>query len=312
MSTLHPALVTWLKKSNALMEELAANGFKATPVNAREALAGLTRIHVKHIPPVAWVQDDYVDTPDYRVPVRIYHPRPDEALPVLVYFHGGGHMAGSVTVYDPICRKLARATDHIVVAPEYRLAPECPYPAGITDAYGVIKNLWRTLDGRGLKYSPLLSVGGDSGGGAMTATVTGKGQFDAGLSIRKQFMIYPSLDYTMSTPSIEENGKGYLLDRDKIFWYLDSYFQKGEDRKAASPLFWEFTPRLPETLMITAAFCPLRDEGIAYVQKARAAGLVVEHLHFDDMIHAFVNLEELVPDACRKMYETIGAFLQKV
>lgn len=311
MSALHPDLVTWLEKTNALMARLEADGFKATPINAREALAGLISLHVKHVPPVAWVQDDYVDTPAYRVPVRIYHPRPDAALPVLVYFHGGGHMAGSVSVYDPVCRKLARAADHIVVAPEYRLAPECPYPAGITDACGVIRNLWRTLDERGLKYSPLLSVGGDSAGGAMTATVTGKGQSDTGLAIRKQFMIYPSLDYTMSTPAIEENGKGYLLDREKVAWYFDCYFQHNEDRKAASPLFWEFTPRLPETLMITAEFCPLRDEGIAYVQKARAAGLVVEHLHFDDMIHAFVNLEAIVPDACHRMYEAIGAFLKR-
>lgn len=309
MRQLHPQLEEWLKKSNALMAMLVAGGYKATPITARDGLAALTKGCVKDVPAVSWVQDDYVDTPDYRVPVRIYHPKPEEALPVLVYFHGGGHMAGSVSVYDPICRKLALAANHIVVAPEYRLAPECPYPAGITDALGVVKYLWRTLDDRGLKHQRRLSVGGDSGGGAMTATVTGRAQFDASLAIRKQVMIYPSLDYTMSTPSIEENAVGYLLEKEKVVWYFDSYFQHGEDRKAASPLFWEFTTRLPETMIVTAEFCPLRDEGVAYVEKARAAGVQVRHLHMPDMIHAFINMEDLVPEACRTMYEAIGDFL---
>lgn len=309
MRRLHPQLEDWLKKSNALMAALVAGGFKATPITARDGLAALTREYVKDVPAVSWVQDDYVDTRNYRVPVRIYHPKPDEALPVLVYFHGGGHMAGSVSVYDPICRKLALAARHIVVAPEYRLAPECPYPAGITDALGVVKYLWRTLDDRGLKYQRQLSVGGDSGGGAMTATVTGRAQFDSSLAIRRQVMIYPSLDYTMSTPSIEENATGYLLEKEKVAWYFDSYFQHGEDRKAASPLFWEYTPRLPETLIVTAEFCPLRDEGIAYLEKARAAGVPVRHLHMPDMIHTFINMEDLAPEACRTVYRVIGEFL---
>lgn len=310
MRKLHPNLVPWLEKNNALVAKLVAEGFKATPINAREGLAKLTLLNVTHIPPVAWIQDDYVDTMDYRVPVRIYDPKPQEELPVLIYFHGGGHMSGSVRVYDPICRKLALATDHIVVAPEYRLAPECPYPDALTDAFGVVKYVWKTLDSRKLKYRKQLSLGGDSGGGAMTATVTGKSQYDPTVAIHKQFMIYPSVDYTMGMPSIQENAVGYLLQTEKIGWYFDEYFRHGEDRKAASPLYWEFTNRLPASLIITAEFCPLRDEGIAYVKKLREAGVPVEHLHLDDMIHTFMNMEDVVPDACAKVYKTVGAFLK--
>lgn len=310
MRHLHPHLIPWLEAHNALVKKLLAEGFKATPTNAREGLAGMTWLYVKTIPHVAWVRDDYVITPVYHVPVRIYHPKPQEELPVLLYFHGGGHMAGSVSVYDPICRKLALATEHIVVAPEYRLAPECPYPAGVVDACGVVKNIWRTLEGRGLRYRRELSIGGDSGGGALTATVTGRMQFDNGVDIKKQFMIYPSLDYTLSTPGVEENASGYLLQKANVMWYFDSYFQYGEDRKAVSPLFWEFTARLPKTLVITAEFCPLRDEGIRYTEKAIDAGVYTEHLHFDDMIHAFIHLEDLVPDACMKLYSAIGDFLK--
>ena len=132
-----PNLQPWLEQYNRLIKELAQTGFKQTPTNAREGLARLTRDLVTDIPQVAWIQDDLVLAPEYTVPVRIYHPAPATRLPVLIYCHGGGHMAGSVTVYDPLCRKLALACRHIVVSPEYRLAPECPFPAAVRDAYYV-------------------------------------------------------------------------------------------------------------------------------------------------------------------------------
>jgi acetyl esterase/lipase len=291
------------------MKELLETGPKQTPTNTREGLANLTLLLVTDSPKISWVQDDLVNAQDYAIPVRIYHPRPDASLPVLIYYHGGGHMAGSVTVYDPICRKIALATEHIVVSVDYRLAPECPYPLGVNDAYNVVKNIWATLDGQGLNYQRQLSIAGDSAGGALCATVAHNSQHDEGIDIRRQAMIYPSLDYTLTSDSIEENAEGYLLQKEKIIWYFDNYFQKGENRKNASPLYMEFTNQLPETLVITTEFCPLRDEGFAYVEKMKSTSLYVEHLHFDDMIHAFLNLESLVKDECETVYRKIGEFL---
>ncbi len=291
------------------MKELQRTGFKQTPANTREGLANLTMQHVTESPEVSWVQDDLVNASDYAIPVRIYHPTPDARLPVLIYYHGGGHMAGSVTVYDPICRKMALAAKHIVVSVDYRLAPESPYPLGVNDAYNVVKNIWATLDGKGLNYQRRLSIAGDSAGGALCATVAHISQHEAGIDIRRQAMIYPSLDYTLTLNSTEENAEGYLLQKEKIMWYFDNYFQKGENRKSASPLYMEFTGQLPETLVITAGFCPLRDEGIAYVEKVKPTGVYVEHLHFDDMIHAFLNLENLVKDECETVYRKIGEFM---
>ena len=310
MRAIHPALVPWFEKYNAVNDKLLAEGFKQTPINAREGLASMARTYVTNVPAVPWIQDDYVATPDYDVPVRIYHPEPGVKLPVLIYFHGGGHVVGSVPIYDPVCRKLALATRHIVVAPEYRLAPECPYPAGIIDACNVAKYLWNTLDTRNLSYERTLSLAGDSAGGGMSAVVSARAQFDASLDIRRQVLIYPWVDYTMSSPSIEQNATGYTLPKSKIIWFFDTYFAHGEDRKAVSPLFWEFTPDLPETLVLTAEFCPLRDEGKAYADKVRAAGVRSEYLNFDDMPHTFLCMEDLVPEACAKLYTTIGAFLQ--
>ncbi len=302
-------LQKWLENHNRLVKELLDKGFKQTPTNAREGLSKLTQRLVTKWPEISWVQDDLVDAPHYSVPVRIYHPAPDSLLPVLIYYHGGGHMAGNVTVYDPICRKIALSSQHIVVSPDYRLAPECPYPAGVHDAYNVAKRIWTTLDGRGLKYQRRLAIAGDSGGGALCATVAHKAQHDAGIDIRRQALIYPSLDYTINSASIEENGTGYLLEKKKIIWFFDNYFQDGENRKTASPLYMDFTNNLPETLMITAEFCPLRDEGFAYIEKMKSATIQVEHFYFDDMIHAFINMENLVQEECAAVYRKIGEFL---
>lgn len=309
MRRISPNLQPWLEQYNRLLKELSEKGFRPTPISAREGLANLTRALVTAKPPIAWIQDDLVQTPGYPVPVRIYHPLPESRLPVLIFYHGGGHMAGSVTVYDPLCRKLALACRHIVVCPEYRLTPECPFPAGLQDAYYTARNIWPTLDSRDLKYERRLSLAGDSGGGALCATVCHLAQHDAGMDVPHQALIYPSLDYTMTAPSLDLNATGYLLEKEKIAWYFDNYFQHAENRRAASPLYMEITHRFAETLVITAEFCPLRDEGVAYVKKVRDAGGQAQHLHFDDMIHAFMNMEDLVKEACQSVYRAVGEFL---
>lgn len=286
------------------------NGFKQTPTNAREGLATLTKGLVTERPEVPWTQDDLVKGAVFNVPVRLYHPDPESHLPVLVYFHGGGHMAGSITVYDSICRKLAIASEHLVVSVDYRLAPECPYPFGLIDGLTVVKNVWTTLNQRNLNYTRQLSIGGDSGGGALCASVAHITQHDTEVDITRQMLVYPSLDYTMSMKSMDENGTGYLLHKDKIEWFFENYFQHNEDRKKASPLFMEVTKNLPQSMIITTEFCPLRDEGIVYVKKLEDSGVSTNHLHFDDMTHAFINMENLVKEQCNTFYREAGAFLK--
>jgi acetyl esterase len=311
MRCVAPKLQQWLDRYNRLVADQLEKGFKPTPTNAREGLANLTFALVTDCPDVAWIQDDIIASDPYAVPVRIYDPQPDTKLPVLVYYHGGGHMAGSISVYDPICRKLALATRHIVVSVDYRRAPECAFPAAVVDACNVARDVWPVLDGRDLPYRGRLSIAGDSGGGALCATVAHKTQFDADIDIRRQVLIYPSLDYTVSMPSVEDNGVGYLLQKDKILWYFDHYFQHMEDRQAASPLHMEITNKFPQTFVVTAEFCPLRDEGRAYVRRVQSAGIDAQNLHFDDMIHAFLNMEDLAKEACETVYQAVGGFLNR-
>lgn len=122
MREVSPKLRPWLENFNILLSGQLADGFKPTPTNAREGLINLTKGMVTDILDIAWRQDHIIHGPGYDVPVRIYHPEPSTELPVFLYFHGGGHMAGSLTVYDPIGRKTAIATQHIVVSVDYRLA----------------------------------------------------------------------------------------------------------------------------------------------------------------------------------------------
>ena len=303
-------LVPWLKNFNEIViPNLIKNKFKPTCVNAREGLANLTKELVTNIPDVTQILDGIVEAKEYNVPVRIYNPNPKKELPIIIYYHGGGHMAGSVTVYDPICRKLANKTNHIVISVEYRLAPENPYPAGIIDSYNVVKNIWKVLDLNKIRYKKELSLVGDSGGAANVASVTMKAQFDLEVKIKNQVLIYPSIDYTMGFPSMKENSVGYLLHKSKIEWYFDNYFQNNEDRKKASPLYMEFSSEVSRTLVFTTMFDPLRDEGREYVKQLKNVDVEVEHYEFPDMIHTFLMMEDLVEEECETVYQKINLFL---
>lgn len=301
----------WLADSREAARQAHEQGFRLTVTNIREALDGLTRHFVRPGPEIARVHDDHIAGPDYRVPVRIYHPRPERRLPVALFVHGGGHVAGGVSLYDPIARKLALAAQRVVVSIEYRLAPECPYPAGLKDTLACSKQVFRLLESLAMTHEPRLALVGDSGGGALCATVSHLGQFEAGLAIERQVLIYPSLDYTLSEASVNELGEGYLLERDRILWMCDAYLQHAENRRSISPLFMELTADYPPTLVITAEFDPLRDEGMAYAARLQQSGSRSAHLHLPGMVHAFLNLEELVPEPCQEAYAAIGTFLSR-
>ncbi|MGW8194268.1 MAG: alpha/beta hydrolase [Desulforhopalus sp.] len=300
----------WLTNYNAQLDSLKTSRFKLTPKSARQGMEMLTTTLVTHCPDVSLLKDGEVEGEGGAIPVRMYHPEPEHKLPVLVYLHGGGHMCGSIEVYDPICRKIALAARRIVVSVDYRLSPEFPYPAGIEDGRAVLKNCYGLLDKAQLKFTKRLALGGDSAGGAMSATLAHDCQYDPDIDISDLALIYPSLDYTMSSDSYRRFASGYLLERENIRWYFEKYFQSEENRRDASPLFMDVTSSFPNTFIVTAGYCPLCDEGIRFVKKLQDEGIVVSHIHFADMIHAFLNMEDLVPERCTEVYEKLGLFLR--
>ncbi|MGB0721403.1 MAG: alpha/beta hydrolase [Gammaproteobacteria bacterium] len=309
--TLHPALVAFLAQANAIGAVRRAQGYEHTPVNMRENLDVMTRRFVSAPVEVEQVVDTLVPGhgADPAVPVRIYRVASAPPRPVIVFAHGGGHMAGSVSVYDGIARRVARATGHVVVSVEYRLAPECPYPAGLRDLITVLGGVYTSLERRGIGHLRALTVMGDSGGAAITASAVHAMADHAEINIAHQVLIYPSLDYSFSQASMDDLGEGYLLERERIQWLFDHYLPASTDRRAVSPLFMDIPDHYPGTLVITAGFDPLRDEGAAYVQRLRAAGHDAELEVFTDMIHAFLNLEDLVPEACARCYARIADFV---
>jgi len=280
-----------------------------TPALAREGLAALTYPLCTPGVPTMRVHDDVLAGTSSPIPIRLYDPAPARELPVCLYLHGGGHMAGSIAVYDPICRRLAATADCRVVAVEYRLAPEHPYPQGLHDCAQALAQLPAWLAEHGLSLPGGLTVAGDSGGGALTASLSAMAHARDDFPIARQVLIYPGLDYTLSQASVRENGSGYLLDAARTRWYFDQYFQNGEDRAAASPLTMPAT-QLPPTLLFTAGFCLLRDEGYAYAERLHRLGTPCTHWQLPGMIHAFLNMHALVPDACEAVYREMGRFMR--
>ncbi len=305
---LAPELTEFIAQLNQAAEQAIADGIVPTPELARINLAKLSAFVTKS-PYIAYAQQSELAIEGKYIPVRIYSPTPEEKLPVLIYFHGGGHMCGDTQLYDPMCRKIALASNCVVISVDYRLAPECPYPAGLDDAETVLR-YYKTLLGE-VAFTEQVMIGGDSAGGAMCASLVMRKAQGADLQIDKQILIYPSVDYSYSFPSFIENGDGYLLTKQRVQWYFEHYFQQEENRKAVSPVYGPLNYESPQTLVITASCDPLRDEGIAYHKRISDLDIYTEHFDFEGMVHAFMNLEDLVPKQCEQLYSKIAQFIKK-
>jgi acetyl esterase/lipase len=315
-----PKLVPFLEQANTAIAAFKATGQGFSAELVRQGLDNLSAL-IGAGPNMSTVKDDFLVTPSHNIPVRIYNPAPNDVLPVLLHFHGGGHMCGSVDLYDPISRKLALATHAIVICADYRLAPEHPYPAGLDDCQQVLERYKSLLTG--MKHSDELYIAGDSAGGAICTSLvmnnSSNEKTNDSVKIDKQILVYPSVDYTMVSASIEENGQGFLLEKDKVQWYFQQYLQVGnldQDEIAqakaveASPLLGQFSANMPTTLVITAGCDPLRDEGIAYAKSLAEVGVSVEQYSFDGMTHAYMLLNDLVSDECEQTYQLIGQFVK--
>ncbi len=307
-------LKDFIAQVNLTATEAKQNGVKLTPNLVRTNLDKLA-VFIGEGPELSYVEEkkltsDVVGGADYySVKVRVYSPSQKEKLPVVVHFHGGGHMCGGVVLYDAISRKIAKAGHCIVIAVEYRLAPEFPYPMGIDDCQYALEHYKEVLTK--VNFNEQLMIAGDSGGGAICTTLASNNLNNDAVKIDKQILIYPSVDYTMSSASVDENGTGFLLEKEKVLWYFEHYFQAQESREKASPLFMTMDRNMPETLIITAGCDPLRDEGIAYKNALIKQGVNVELHVFDGMIHAYMLLDSLVTDECRQTYQLIGKFIKK-
>ncbi|NLG05050.1 MAG: alpha/beta hydrolase [Clostridia bacterium] len=240
----------------------------------------------------------------HEVPIRIYMPSEDtlriegmsgNTLPVLLFMHGGGWITEGVETYDRVCAALAKNTGHVVVSVSYRLAPEHPFPAGLHDCYAVAKAIYtnRFL----LNVDPdRITIIGDSAGGNLTAALSLMARDRGEFMPKRQILIYPALnnDYSEHSiyQSVTDNGTDFLLTRQKLVQYLDLYQNTQEDRQNPyfAPLIAEDLSHQPRTLIITAEFDPLRDEGEAYGKRLLEAGVEVSVHRIKDALHGFFAL----------------------
>jgi acetyl esterase len=307
---LKPELEEMIRKA---FEQAVATHFTLTPHSRREqAMYSHMAWDLPKVPVADSIDTVLDECGEYNVPVRIYRPSLDKALPVLIYYHGGGFVIDNVMTYDPVCRRLANATQHIVVSPEYRLAPECPYPAAEVDALAVARRIMPKLDELNIPYVKDISVSGDSAGGYLAAVVSAALQDDPDGAITHQVLIYPCLDMTLGYPSTKENGiDKYGSNIKKMQWYFNNYFQHGEDMKAVSPLYGRLTKNMPPTQMFVVHFCPFRDEGKAYVEKLKELGVPTELYEIQGVVHAYINMETMCFDEIQFTYEKMADFLNK-
>lgn len=311
--TMHPAFRAYLDDLNPLIAQAKANGTQATPESARAALAGLNQFAQPAVA-VAEIFDrsfGYVDATGATVPVpvRVYVPKPGEPSAVIVFVHGGGHMAGDLDVYDYSARRTADATGMVVVSVDYRRSPETPFPGGLTDSYQAVLHLDEVLTG--IAHDEHVYAVADSGGAAKVASIamrTAAGEWNS--PIERQVLLYPSLDYTMSGATVTEYGEGYFLEADRIKWYFDNYLPAGTDLRAVSPVFGPFNAQMPATLVLAAEYDPLRSEAEDYVQRMQAAGAQAQLIVVPGMLHAYAFFETLVPREVARTYELIAEFLR--
>ena len=244
---------------------------------------------------VVRVENRRLPGPDGEVPVRIYWPEGEGPHPALVFFHGGGWVICNLDTHDGICRTLTNAVGCVVVSVDYRLAPEHPFPAAADDAYEVTR--WVAANAAEIGADPRrIAVGGDSAGGNLAAVVSLMSRERGGPDLRHQMLVYPVTNCAFDTPSYSENAEGYLLSRDSMKWFWGHYLSADSDadHPFASPLRAKDLAGLPPAHVVTAEFDPLRDEGEAYAQRLREAGVATTHKRYDGVMHGFFSMGDVI------------------
>jgi len=276
-----------------LLDQLEAAGGPAITEQTPEEARGLIRAlaMLEGAPePVSNVQDATAQGPAGDIPVRVYRPEGAAPLPLLLWYHGGGFVIGDLDTADRTARKLAVGSGALVVSIDYRLAPEHPAPASADDCLTALRWIIEHAADLGSDASRV-AVGGDSAGGNLAA-VTALAARDEGIPLRHQLLVYPVTDCTMSSASYTDNADGYLLTADSMDWFIGHYLSGGADAKdpRVSPLYADDVSGVAPAFVVTAEFDPLRDEGEAYAERLRDAGVDVELRRFDGQIHGFVAL----------------------
>lgn len=318
---LHPQLVPLADGMNGPDAKATSD---MTPDEARAgylALAGLFGPGED----VGDVEDRAIPGPAGDVPVRVYRPAGAEgALPIVVFYHGGGWVIGDLDSHDRECRAICNRANCIVVSVHYRRAPEAPFPAAWEDSVAALE--WVGANAAELGGDPArIAVAGDSAGGNLSAAMAIHARDNGGPKLCFQLLVYPAVDAAggvQAYPSHHENREGPFLSLDTMNWFFAQYVADGDPASLPdvpqetltdprlSPLHAASHEGLPPALVVTAEFDPLRDEGRAYAKKLEAAGVPVTFHEYDGMAHVFFQLSPISDDA-KALLDECGEVLVK-
>jgi len=277
-----------------------------TPQQARQAYAGAADVLEIAAQTCARVENFTVNAHDgYAIPVRLYAPSAAN-LPVLVYLHGGGFTIGSIATHDILCRRLSCLAGCAVLSVDYRLAPEFKFPYAFDDAWEIVRWVSESGASRGLD-SARVAVGGDSAGGTLSAACAIQAR-DAGVQLVLQLLFYPGTVGHQNTPSHHKFAKGFVLEEPQITYFFEHYIRSSEDRND-----WRFAPLDGKTAQgeevdlsgvapawIGLAECdPLVDEGVAYADRLRMAGVAVDLEIYKGVVHEFIKMGRAIPEAAQ-------------
>ncbi|MBQ5332247.1 MAG: alpha/beta hydrolase [Oscillospiraceae bacterium] len=250
------------------------------------------------------------------IPVRIYPPSVlSPKKRVIIFFHGGGWVIDDIDRYHKVCRQLSMITGSYVVSVNYRLAPEHKFPAGLNDCYEAAKGIFRYAVRRGVSSNDII-LAGDSAGGNLAAAVSLMARDRGSFRIRRQILIYPATDCEFGEdspyPSFRENGRGCILTAERMRGYLELYLNRPEEKynPYAAPIKAKSLNGMPDTLIITAERCPLRDEGEAFGKKLFKSGCRVMAFRIKKAYHGFFASDLQFNPHARKAVSMIMYFLR--
>ncbi len=296
-----------------LLEAIAAEGNPPlesfSPVEARKIAEEGLKLVRGTMEPLRSIENLLIPGPAGEIPIRMYTPESPAPRPALLYFHGGGWVVCNLDTHDVVCSAIAHRAGAVVIAVDYRLAPEHKFPAAVIDCYAA--TLWVAANAQKLGVDPKrISVGGDSAGGNLAAVISLKSRDENGPAIALQVMVYPVTDLSsFGTQSYEEFGEDHYLTKKEMEWFRDHYLRTMDDAydPDASPLLAKDLTRLPPAVIITAECDPLCDEGAAYAKRLSDAGVPVTYTCYKGMIHPFFSLSGVIPQAFDALQQVADA-----
>ena len=307
MPSLHPQIQEVLK---AIAEARLRPIEELTPAEAREQMEATARARKAEPLPVARVEERMIPGPAGESRLRLYWPQAAPPVPAIVYYHGGGHVIGSLDTHDLVARNLCAGAEALVASVDYRMGPEHKFPAAVEDSFAALK--WVHAHANEFGADPnRIGVHGDSAGANLAAVVALMARDAGSPKLRLQSLVYPVADYALAGDSYEKFAEGYgLLTRQAMVWFRDHYLRTPKDAEdwRASPIKAANFSGVAPAIVVTAECDVLHDDGERYAEALRRAGVPVEYKEYPGMIHAFFCMVPVVDDAMNAQRMVWAAF----